>query len=75
MDKGHVDYVVTGQPIAIHLLSKVSESFLIEQDPNKTTEYSIGVPKKSVFLLQAINRTLLDLARSGRLAYLQRQWL
>ncbi|TNE44524.1 MAG: transporter substrate-binding domain-containing protein [Deltaproteobacteria bacterium] len=75
MDRGEIDYVMTDQPIAIHMLRSISQEYMITQVLSQMENYGVGVNKKSAALLKAVNRALRDLARTGRLAYTQRQWL
>ncbi len=75
MERGEVDYAVTDQPIAVHMLRSVPQPYTIQRVLNHKERYGVGVNKNSKILLQAINKALLALAQTGRLAYLQRQWL
>ncbi len=76
MENGKVDYIITDQPIALHMIRSVTKLYKITKVLAKNAEkYAIGVNKANKYLLKAINRALLDLAQSGRLAYLHRQWL
>lgn len=75
MDQGAVDYVMTDQPIAIHMLRSVTQEYMITQVLSQMENYGVGVNQKSTALLKAVNRALRDLAQTGRLAYTQRQWL
>lgn len=75
MERGSIDYTVTDQPIAIHMLRSVTQAYSIIQVLPEAENYGVGLSKKSEELRQAVNRALRDIARSGRLAYTQRQWL
>lgn len=75
MDQGAVDYVMTDQPIAIHMLRSVTQEYMITRVLSQMENYGVGVNQKSAALLKAVNRALRDLAQTGRLAYTQRQWL
>jgi ABC-type amino acid transport substrate-binding protein len=75
MERGDIDYTVTDQPIAIHMLRSVTQAYSIVKVLPQSENYGIGIPKKSDELRKAVNRALRDIARSGRLAYAQRQWL
>lgn len=75
MEQGDVDYIVADRPIALHMIRSVTKSFRIVRALPQTELYGIGVRRNHPHLLSAINRALDALARSGRLAYLHRQWL
>jgi polar amino acid transport system substrate-binding protein len=76
MEAGAVDYIVTDRPIAEHLMRSTTKSYKIEKTLAKDAEsYVVAAPKGDTALLQAINKALDDLARSGRVALLARRWL
>lgn len=75
MERGEIDTLVTDQPIAIHLLRTVGQGYVIGRMLTQVERYAVGVNKKNKALLKAVNQALQELATSGRLAYLQRQWL
>ncbi|HUS63861.1 MAG TPA: transporter substrate-binding domain-containing protein [Kofleriaceae bacterium] len=76
MELGGIDYLVTDRPIAEHLMRSTTKPFKITKTLAKDAEsYAVATPKGDPLLIQAVNRALEDLARSGRLAFIQRRWL
>jgi polar amino acid transport system substrate-binding protein len=75
MEAGSIDYVVADRPIALHMIRSVTKSYKVIKALSQQEIYAIGVNKNNKGLLHAINFALQELANSGRLAYLHRQWL
>lgn len=75
MESGSIDYVITDHPIALHMIRSVSKKYKIVKKLGLSEEYAIGVQLENKTLLHVTDLILLDLAQSGKLAYLQRQWL
>lgn len=75
MENGSVDYVTTDRPIAQHMMRSVTRPFNMVKELPQSELYGVGVNKANTHLLKAVNRALGALAKSGRLAYLHRQWL
>lgn len=75
MKSGDVDYVVTDQPIAIHMMRNVTKSFRMHKAFPRNERYGLGLNKSHTHLVHIVNKALYDLAKTGRLAYLYRQWL
>ena len=58
------------------MIRSVTKNYRITKALAKSAErYAVGIAKDNKGLLQAVNKALQDLAQSGRLAYLHRQWL
>jgi ABC-type amino acid transport substrate-binding protein len=76
MDMGEVDYVATDRPIAEHLMRSSVTSFTIAKTlaPNAES-YVVATGKPNRELAAAIDRALITIANSGRLALLERRWL
>ena len=76
MDLGEIDYIVTDRPIAAQLIRSTNTAYAIKKTLAENAEsYVVGVQKKNPELLEAVNRALSDLARSGRIGLLARRWL
>ncbi|MBU52924.1 MAG: hypothetical protein CL920_29890 [Deltaproteobacteria bacterium] len=75
MSAGEIDYAIADQPIGIHMIRSSNKNYRIARSLGQAEMYGVGVNKSNTHLLKAINAALLDLANSGELAYLQRQWL
>lgn len=75
MERSEVDFAVTDKPIAAHMLRSVPQPYKILRILKQKERYGIGMNLRSKALVRAVNRALRNLARTGRLAYLQRQWL
>lgn len=75
MESGSVDYVITDRPIALHMIRSVSKPYDIVKELGQNEEYALGFQLENKTLRHLIDLVLADLAQSGQLAYLQRQWL
>jgi ABC-type amino acid transport substrate-binding protein len=78
MDMDEIDYVVTDRPIGEHLIRSSVKSFKVTKTLAENAEsYVVAVNKDAnhTELLAAIDRALVDLAQTGRLALLERRWL
>lgn len=75
MKNGEVDYVVADRPMGLHMIRSVTKTFRIYKSFKQKERYGLGVHRDHRELLKVINQGLRDLAKSGQLAYLYRQWL
>jgi len=76
MDAGEIDYLATDRPIAEHLLRSTVKSYKIAKTLAAGAEsYVAAVKPGNADLLAAVDRALETLARSGRLALLERRYL
>jgi len=75
MKNNEVDYVVTDRPMAVHMMRSVTKSFRLFKALPQKERYGLGLHRTHVHLLNAVNQALVEIAKSGRLAYLSRQWL
>ncbi|HEU0037456.1 MAG TPA: transporter substrate-binding domain-containing protein [Kofleriaceae bacterium] len=76
MDEGQIDYLVTDRPIAEHLIRSATRPYSITKTLSTASEaYVAATNKARTDVLAAVDKALTDLAKSGRLALLQRRWL
>lgn len=76
MDSGEVDYVATDRPIAEHLMRSSVTGFTVSKvlAPNAES-YVVATGKPNKELATAIDRALVNIANTGRLALLEQRWL
>jgi ABC-type amino acid transport substrate-binding protein len=76
MDSGEIDYLAADRPIAEHLLRSTIKSYTISKTLSaKSESYVAAVKKGEPQMLEAVDRALDTIAKSGRLALLDRRWL
>jgi ABC-type amino acid transport substrate-binding protein len=76
MDMGEIDYLATDKPIAEHLLRSTIKSYTISKTLAANAEsYVAAVRLGNADTLAAVDRALDAMARTGRLALLDRRWL
>jgi ABC-type amino acid transport substrate-binding protein len=76
MDMEEIDYLATDRPIAEHLVRSTVKAYAISKTlaPNAES-YVAGVRTGNTDTLAAVDRALDAMARSGRLALIDRRWL
>lgn len=76
MDHDEIDYVVTDRPIADHLVRSTVKPYTVAKTLAANAEaYVVAVRLGNKDLAAAVDRALDAIARSGRLALLERRWL
>lgn len=76
MDQQEIDYLATDRPIAEYLMRSTIKSYAIKKTLTAASEsYVIGVKLGNTAMLAAVDRALEAIARTGRLALLERRWL
>lgn len=75
MEAGQVDYALADRPVALYMIRSTSRAFYIARYLQQQERYAVGLHKSHKALRLSVNAALRSLAKSGRLAYLHRQWL
>jgi len=76
MDNEEIDYLVTDRPIADQLIRSATKPYTVSKTLAPGAEsYVAAVQNGHPELIGAVNKSIDDLARSGRLAHIHRRWL
>jgi putative glutamine transport system substrate-binding protein len=76
MEAGEVDYLAADRPIAEHLVRSVTRPYAVTKTLAANAEsYVVAMKKGNAELTTAVDRALETIARSGKLALLERRWL
>jgi ABC-type amino acid transport substrate-binding protein len=76
LDAGEIDYLAADRPIAEHLLRSTGKPYVVTKTLATNAEsYVAAVRNGDPLLLAAVDRALDTIARTGRLALLERRWL
>ncbi|MBX3158336.1 MAG: transporter substrate-binding domain-containing protein [Deltaproteobacteria bacterium] len=76
MDGGDIDYLAADRPIAEHLVRSTARPYTVAKTLAANAEsYVVAIRKGNADLVTAVDRALETIARTGRLALLERRWL